>query len=129
VNDGGSGDVESSDDEKDVVGRIFAHPFKYTEADALRGLGLGVAASYGNQEGALRNYASAGQQRFFGYRSGAGTAAAPNVVADGSHWRLSPQLYYYWGPLGIFGEYIVSDQRVRRDAGGSTFARLGNTGW
>ncbi len=131
VADGASGDVDASDDEKDIAGRLFATPFKNSNGSALRGLGLGVAATYGNQEGAglVNKYRSPGQQQFFAYRSGDGSIGKPNVVADGSHWRISPQGYYYWGPFGLFGEYVISDQRLRRDAGGATFARVQNTAW
>ncbi|MBI5384386.1 MAG: porin [Verrucomicrobia bacterium] len=131
VGDGASGDVDASDDEKDIAGRLFATPFKDSGTDALRGLGFGVAGTYGNQDGAglVSKYKSPGQQQFFAYRSGAGTATAPNVVADGDHWRVSPQASYYWGPFGLFGEYVISDQRVRRDAGTSSFAHVQNTAW
>lgn len=131
VADGASGDVDASDDEKDIAGRLFATPFKNSNVAALRGLGFGVAGTYGNQEGAglVSKYKSPGQQQFFAYRSGDGTAAKPNVVADGSHYRIAPQGYYYWGPFGLLGEYVISDQRLRRDAGGATFARAQNTAW
>ncbi len=131
VADGASGDTDASDDEKDVVGRLFARPFNESGADALRGLGFGVAGTYGNQEGSglISKYKSPGQQQFFAYRTGDGTAAKPNVVADGAHWRVTPQGYYYWGPFGLFGEYVISNQRLRRDAGGPTFARIQNSAW
>jgi phosphate-selective porin OprO/OprP len=131
VADGGSGDVDASDDEKDLAGRLFARPFKNSDTDALRELGLGVAGTWGKQDGSgmLGKYKSPGQQQFFSYRSGAGTAAAPNVVADGDHWRISPQFYYYLGSFGLFGEYVISDQSVRRDAGTSSSAWVENTAW
>ena len=52
------------------------------------------------------------------------------MVADGEHWRLSPQGYYFYGPFGFLGEYVISDQRVSR-AGAGPFAsrRLANTAW
>lgn len=130
IADGGSGDFETADGDKDVAGRIFAHPFKDTEIEALRGVGFGLAGTFGHQEGALRTFASPGQQRFFAYRTGAGTSpATANVVADGNHGRLAPQGYYYWGPFGAFAEYVVSEQVVRRDDGAHTFARLRHTAW
>src|SRR5690606_10458897 len=43
VADGGSGDVDTADDDKDIAARIFAHPFKNTDIEALQGLGIGVA--------------------------------------------------------------------------------------
>jgi phosphate-selective porin OprO and OprP len=132
VADGGSGDIETADDEKDVAARIFAHPFKNTKIDALKGLGLGVAGTYGDQDGALRSFTSIGQQRFFAYRTSATPATAPNVVANGTHWRLAPQGYYYFGPFGLFGEYIISNQEVQQagaGAGAGSFADLRHTAW
>ena len=130
VADGGSGDFETADDEKDGAARLFAQPFRNTET-ALKGLGLGIAGTYGNQEGALRSFVSPGQQRFFAYRTST-VATAPNVEADGDHIRLTPQGYYYWGPLGIFGEYAISSQDVRQVGGGAgagSTAELRHTAW
>jgi phosphate-selective porin OprO/OprP len=132
VADGGSGDIETADDEKDVVARIFAHPFQNTQASALQGLGIGLAGTYGDHDGAPRAYTSIGQQRFFGYRASTTPATAPNVVANGTHWRLAPQAYYYWGAFGLFGEYTLSEQKVQQagaGAGAGTFEELRNTAW
>ncbi len=118
VADGGSADIESADDEKDVVARLFAHPFRRTEIEPLRELGLGIAGTYGNQEGALRSFVSPGQQRIFAYSSSA--------AADGDHWRLAPQGYWYWGPFGLFGEYVVSNQEV---VNGAATDQLEHTAW
>jgi phosphate-selective porin OprO/OprP len=132
VADGGSGDIETADDEKDVAVRIFGHPFKKTNLSGLKGLGLGIAGTYGDQDGALRTFTSVGQQRFFAYRTSATPATQPNVVANGVHWRLAPQAYYYWGPFGLFGEYTLSDQKVQQEgagAGAGTFVFLKHTAW
>jgi phosphate-selective porin OprO/OprP len=130
VADGGSGDIESADDDKDIAARLVLQPFRKSNLGALRGFGVGVAGTYGNQDGALRSYVSPGQQRFFSYRTGAGTNdATASVVANGDHWRLSPQGYYYWGPFGLFGEYVISDQELQRTAGAATYQRVRNTAW
>ncbi|HVY70576.1 MAG TPA: porin [Verrucomicrobiae bacterium] len=129
--DGGSDDVEIADDDKDVAGRLFARPFKNTDIVALQNLGIGVGGTYGNQEGSVSKYVSPGQQQFFSYRSGSG-AGVPNVVSDGAHWRVTPQGYYYYGPFGLFGEYVISNTRVRQAGGGAgagSFASLQNTAW
>jgi phosphate-selective porin OprO/OprP len=34
------------------------------------------------------------------------------VVADGTHWRLSPHVTYLHGPFGLLGEYGISHQEV-----------------
>ncbi len=130
VPDGGSGDVETTDNEKDFAGRIFAKPFKGTDIATLQGLALGVGASYGRHDGALGNYVTPGRQRFFSYLSGTGGPASPNVAAAGEHFRLAPQGYWYWRQFGFFGEYVLSSQQVKRSAG-PVFnqAKLNNGGW
>lgn len=121
----GNADLSISDsddgDAKDLVARVFAHPFKHSDLYALKGLGVGVGASVGNREGtassastALGDYRSPGQQRIFAYRTG--TAAADNTYADGEQWRLYPQGYYYYGSLGFMAEYSISSQDVTRGA-------------
>jgi len=106
VADSGSGDSDTNSD-KDVVARIFAHPFKEFDFEPLHGLGVGAAVSAGHQEGStLPTFKSAGQASIFSYSSG--------TVADGPHNRFSPQAYYYYGPLGLIVEYAESVQEVSR---------------
>ncbi|HYE31122.1 MAG TPA: porin [Methylomirabilota bacterium] len=128
VPDGGSGDIDRSDDEKDVAARIFAHPFKNSDVAALQGLGLGVAGTYGNQAGAPRTYVTPGQQTFFSYYAGTGTNAV--TATDGTVWRLSPQAYWSWRSLGLIAEYAISSSEVSRTGGGITAAdRLQHSAW
>jgi phosphate-selective porin OprO/OprP len=127
---GGSGDNEQADDEKDVAARLFATPFVKADNSWVRGLGFGVAGTYGEQDGALRSLVSPGQQTFFNYTTGTGAAGSPNMTADGKIWRVSPQAYYYVGPFGVFGEYVISSQEVRQTAGTAiTVGTLRNTAW
>ncbi|MFY9269867.1 MAG: porin, partial [Candidatus Manganitrophaceae bacterium] len=114
VTDGGSADTEpSSNDGKDVAARIFAHPFKATEVESLQGLGVGIAGSFGHQQGTqaapnLPTYRTPAQQTLFSYAGAVAatgtTPAVPAVTADGTLTRLSPQAYYYRGPFGMLGE-------------------------
>lgn len=130
VADGGSGDVETTDNEKDVAGRVFAKPFKSLDVAALQGLALGIGASYARHDGALGNYVTPGRQRFFAYRTGPGSAGAPNVTAAGEHLRLAPQGYWYWKQFGFFGEYVLSSQTVLRTAGpAAQRVRFDNQAW
>lgn len=130
VSDGGSGDFDAGDDNKDVAARIFSHPFKKSGNEWVEGLGLGISGTFGHQEGAVRNYASPGQQTIFRYLTGAGAAAAPNVLGVGDHWRLSPQAYWYWRSLGILGEYAISSQELEATAGATvTRKTLEHTAW
>ena len=105
------------DNDKDVVGRVFAQPFKNDKDSSWRGLGLGVAGSFGRQKGpsaVTAGYKTDGQQTLFKYNS--------SVVADGQTWRISPQGYYYLGPFGALGEYAVSTVNVRPSAAGAKTA-------
>jgi phosphate-selective porin OprO/OprP len=124
-------------DDKDVEGRVFLHPFGKLNIPALKGLGVGVAGSCGKAQtanglpnapvGGLPGYTTDGQQQFFAYNP-----ATPGAVvsASGLHRRVSPQGCYYWGPLGILGEYVISDQAVSRiGAAPLTSTRLNNQAW
>ncbi len=109
-----TGDVN---DDKDFAGRLFAQPFAPTSVVFLRGLGLGVAGSYGNEGGTKSNpdvasYKSTAQNTIFSYRSGSPASLTNTVVSSGSHSRFAPQAYYYYGPFGLLSEYTFSDEEV-----------------
>lgn len=115
----GNGGTVAFTDEKEFAGRVFAHPFRHSSLKWLNGLGFGAGGSFSqvssNAAGlplALGDrvagyYTTPAAQQFFAYNPLAGP-----VVADGEHWRLSPQGYYYFGPFGLLGEYAISRQGV-----------------
>src|SRR6478736_43923 len=128
LGDGRNSSNTDFDDNKEFAGRIFAQPFKKSDADALRGLGIGVGGSWGDYSSASatglpngNGYVTDGQQQFFAYNG--------TTVADGEHWRLAPQGYYYFGPLSLLGEYNVSAQNVRQTGPPFQAALLRHTGW
>lgn len=49
-------------------------------------------------------------------------------MADGSHWRISPQGYYYVGPFGVLTEYIITEQDVL-NTGSLRRAHLDHSAW
>ncbi len=106
------GNIDSDvDDQKDFAARIFATPFRNSDIVALQGLGMGISGSTGKQEGSttstlLGDYRTPGQQAFYRYRTGA--------FADGTHWRVSPQAYWYYSNFGLLAEYVQSNQEVTR---------------
>src|SRR3569833_2046332 len=122
VGDGRNTSNADFEDHREFAGRIFAQPFRGTSVTPLQNLGFGLAGSWGYVSSSATGLASAyltdGQQQFFAYTNG--------VVANGTHWRLSPQGNYYWGPFGLLGEYVISDQEVTK---GAVSADLQNTAW
>jgi phosphate-selective porin OprO/OprP len=99
-----------TNDEKDLVARLFAEPFRNGDS-WLSGLGIGVAYAHGVQTGMatssnLATYKTVGQENFFVFNTGA--------FADGERTKLAPQFYYYNGPFGMLGEYVDSRQAVTR---------------
>jgi phosphate-selective porin OprO/OprP len=122
VGDGRNTSNADFEDHREVAARFFAQPFKHSRTTALQGLGFGIAGSYGNtvsnSMGLASGYLTDGQQTFFTYTN--------NVVASGDHWRLSPQGYYYYGPFGLLGEYVISDQRVTK---GTNAIALQHAAW
>jgi phosphate-selective porin OprO/OprP len=137
LGDGRSTSNFDFEDDKAFEGRVFFQPFKTTSLYSLQGFGFGVGGSYETMQrtnttglpattgGTLPGFVTDGQQQFFAYNPAGGV-----VVANGEHWRLSPQAYYYYGPFGFLGEYIISDQRVTSMLGATpTTRRLANTAW
>ena len=119
---GGSGDRDSNSG-KDAAVRLFAHPFRASETPWLQGLGVGVAGTWGEQQGTATNavlpaFVTPGQQTFFSYSAGA--------FADGERTRFAPQFYWYWQTWGLLGEYYLNNQRVRR---GTSVRDVDVTAW
>jgi len=116
--DGGSIDTDVNNG-KDVAARLFAAPFGKSPGNPLEGFGLGMAVSSGRQEGAvLPAFKTSGQAAFFSYNT--------NVLAQGRRLRYSPQAYFYYGPLGLIGEYVQSNQQLAKAA---TRREISNHAW
>jgi phosphate-selective porin OprO/OprP len=114
---------------KDFIGRLFFQPWKSDPYSPLTNLGVGFGASTGIQRGTptvgttaavpqLPAYRTLGQQTFFSYGS--------DVFARGRRTRLSPQGYWYVGPVGVLAEWIQTEQKVQK---GSTTATLEQRAW
>jgi phosphate-selective porin OprO and OprP len=120
VKDGGENFTGQDDNQsKDIAARIFTTPLAGTDS-ALAGLGVGLAGTWSNSgTHSLASYKTAAQAyNFFSYASA--------TTANGKRNRLSPQAYYYAGPLGVIAEYAVVDQAVKN--AGSTDS-LKNDAW
>jgi phosphate-selective porin OprO/OprP len=105
-----------------VVGRLFFQPFLNKNIAPLKNLGFGAGGSVGTHSGgALTTYKTPGQQTFFTYA---------NVAPNGDNYRIDPQAYWFWGPFGLMGEYVLSSQKfTTTKAGMPPLERFNNTAW
>ena len=97
VVDGGSTDGDANSD-KDFAGRVWFQPFVTWGSPILENFGFGLAGTYGNDS----------NDPIDGTRvrtDGLSTVykIATDTLGFGNHSRISPQLYYYWGPFGMMG--------------------------
>ena len=105
-----------NNDGKDFVGRIFATPFELGETAWLKGLGFGMAGSYGDERGNTTSvYRTYGMSTWFSYNTG--------VTASGLRTRLEPQAYYYWRNFGLMGEYASDQHSLNRFVAGKSIDR------
>lgn len=122
--DGRDSPAVNADDHLEWAGRLFFEPWR-NDANALSGLGFGLAASAGRKTGTgnalLPRYRTPGQNVFFHYRG--------SVQADGRHERVSPQFHYYRRQLGVLGEWVRSTQAVLLPGATPRRAALGHEGW
>jgi phosphate-selective porin OprO/OprP len=107
--------VQNSDSDKDnnkeVAARIFSHPFLHSGSgnSALEGLGIGVAGTWGRPKyNNMPSLVSVGQNNIVTYVGG-----TANSLALGDSYRLYPQMYWYFGPFGLMGEYALSSQQLQ----------------
>lgn len=122
--DGRDAPTTDPDGELEFAGRVFFEPWK-NDANALSGLGFGLAASVGDKQGAgnsfLPRYRTPGQNVFFNYRG--------TVLADGRHTRLSPQAWYYRNAFGLQAEAIRSQQEVSLSGNPASRTALSHDAW
>jgi phosphate-selective porin OprO/OprP len=121
IPDGTSSVVDlDAGDGKDLAGRIAVQPFRRTDNPGrLNGLGFALGASQGTQRGgALPLFRTSVGQRYFSYVA----PAAPG----GERTRITPAVFFYQNALGLFAEYMRTDQEVL-NAG--TVTDVANQGW
>ena len=108
--------------------RLFSQPFANEKEmpDFLEGLRLGIGGSIAwstpstaGTSQLFQNYSTDGGNTFFAFPSG--------LNVQGEHWRLSPQIYYTYGPFGALGEFIAEKQGVLTSSG--TSSNYETTAW
>ncbi|MDB4965800.1 MAG: oprP [Myxococcales bacterium] len=118
-------------DGKELAVRLFAHPLRPLRDKLFNNLGVGFAATYGQERGRtaapnVPSFRTPGQNVFFSYLA---DPTKPDGVtfADGTRYRLTPQLYWYAWHFGLLAEYVYSSQVVTR--GFDNTRPLANQAW
>ena len=141
--DGASVDFDL-DRDKELAARIFVRPLASAGIDALADLGVGVAVTWGATEGSdfadvsnatasnaeqlsgLTRYRTAGNFSFFRYRTGSDPdMPGMTTVADGTRFRISPQLYWAFSRFSVLAEYVSSSTEVRIGTRSETLTHTG----
>lgn len=92
---------------KTLEARVFSRPFLTSTSTWLRGFGIGAGMSWGSvrqQSGQDPMQTETFSYTFFQYNS--------NVLGDGDRTRISPQVAWYVGRLGLLGQYVMSTQHL-----------------
>jgi phosphate-selective porin OprO/OprP len=110
---GAQGDLDQNDS-KDLGGRVMVVPLRMTDIEPLRQLGVGIGAEVGAELGPVPTFRSFSRLPFFQFVQADPVAGTAGVTALGRRVILTPQAYYYYGPVGLLAEYIDSEQRVAR---------------
>ena len=115
--------------------RLFCQPFR-NESDLpeeLEGLHFGVGGSVGWQAqndgvdtaNLFQNYSTDGGNTFLTFPNG--------LNVQGEVWRISPQLYYRYGPLALISEFTTEKQGVNTagviGSSGGGFTNYQTTAW
>jgi phosphate-selective porin OprO/OprP len=115
--------------------RLFYQPFRDESEvpEELEGLHFGVGGNIGWQSqnnGVLtsnlfQNYSTDGGNTFLTFPSG--------LTVQGEVWRISPQLYYRYGPLSLISEFTTEKQGVNTagivNTSGGGFSNYQTTAW
>lgn len=116
-------------DDFNFFGRVYSQPFARSGIAWISGLGVGMAGSYGRENGTFASnnlpvYRSFGQAAIFTYVQGA--TLPTTAIADGIASRWNPQASWYAGPFGVEFEYVSSRTPVTL---GDVNDTLNNQAW
>ncbi|NCY22297.1 hypothetical protein EBX31_10130, partial [bacterium] len=115
--------------------RLFCQPFRNESEvpEELHGLHFGVGGSIGWQSenrsisasNLFQNYSTDGGNTFLAFPNGLGV--------QGEVWRISPQVYYSYGPVSVWGEFTAEQQGVNTSAiygsSGGGYTNYQTTAW
>jgi phosphate-selective porin OprO/OprP len=110
----------NSNNSFDLAGSVHLYPFRDDDSSMWKGLGVGVAASWGRNHRdvslRIRN-----QQQL-------DVLTSKEISENGTLWRINPQLTYYRGPFGLMAEYMLSSRVLGQNAA-IGYKRYYNEAW
>ncbi len=119
---GAGQNVKDNNNDKDIAGRIFVAPFRWTVFSLVEDLCVGIAGTYGKQPSLTIDEELVGNSAI-GITPAGFPFYAP-VPVNGDRLRLNGQMAWMVGPGSLKGEYI----RTSQDRNGVIVDGQGNLG-
>lgn len=121
VFNGAGQNTEETNDSKDYAGRLLVRPFKLLDIPLLQRFHIAGHFTQGDEDSgqSLRGRTDSTTFTFFS-----------RVPTRGDRLRYGAETYYAYGPLGLYGEFIQSEEeRKGLGTGGKDLADVTGRGW
>ncbi|MBI4381433.1 MAG: hypothetical protein HY574_09625 [candidate division NC10 bacterium] len=116
-----------NNDSKDFAGRLLVRPFQLMGVPALQKLHIAGHFTHGNQD--VNPAPSPAPSNSLQGRTDGRFVFFPRIPNRGDRTRYGAEAVYAFGPFGLYGEYVKTDEERNLGAGGSNLGDLKGQGW
>jgi phosphate-selective porin OprO/OprP len=116
-----------TNDSKDYAGRLLVRPFRFAGISPLEKLHIAGHFTYGDQD--VNPAPSPAPNNSLQGRTDARFVFFPRVPTRGDRVRYGAEVVYAYGPFGLYGEYVKTEEERNLGPGGSNLGDLEGRGW
>jgi phosphate-selective porin OprO/OprP len=116
-----------TNDSKDYAGRLLVRPFKLVNLPPLQQLHIAGHFTHGDQD--VNPAPSPAPSNGLQGRTDGRFVFFPRVPTRGDRTRYGVEAVYAYGPLGLYGEYVRTEEERNLGPGGSNLGDLIGQGW
>ncbi|HZY30323.1 MAG TPA: porin [Candidatus Methylomirabilis sp.] len=116
-----------TNDSKDVAGRLLVRPFQLLGVPALQKLHVAGHFTHGDQD--VTPVQSLAPSNSLQGRTDGRFVFFPRVPTRGDRLRYGLEAVYAFGPFGLYGEYVKTEEERNLGPGGSNLGDLKGEGW
>ena len=116
-----------TNDSKDFAGRLLVRPFSLMGIPALQKLHIAGHFTQGDQD--VTPAASPAPANSFQGRTDGRFVFFPRVPTRGDRTRYGAEAVYAFGPVGLYGEYVRTEEERNLGPGNSNLGDLEGRGW